>query len=253
MAKTDRRLGLHLFLVLLAGAVLTAPYWGPVVGSKFAWLEVDRVEVAGAHLIAPHEVFDASGVHPGRHILDNVGPMEAALRLHPVIADARVTRAFPRTLLVRIEEKVPVALVSNGSLVPATEAGEVLPIDPSAVSLDLPIVRGNMKDSVQAISIRHVLSETARLSKLDPALLSEISEIGIAPEGGDVLVLLHEYGEILLPFGASEARLEHLRAVLNDLGARLPASSGGGSAHPVIDLRYDGQVVVRHLPTNELS
>jgi hypothetical protein len=156
--------------------------------------------------------------------------------------------------LVRIEEKVPVALVSNGALVPVTEIGEILPVDPIAVALDLPIVRGNFADSVQAISVRHVLRETARLSNLDSTLFSEISEIGVASEGEDVLVLFHEYGEILLPFGASKARLEQLRAVLNDLGGRgYTPQSSGQSTLPVIDLRYDGQVVVRHLPPHGLS
>jgi cell division protein FtsQ len=257
-AAKRRRLGRRISLVVIVMAVAaaaSAAFWVPRLGSRIAWLEVERVEVTGAVLMAPHEVLRVSGIRQGRYLFDDLSAVESSLKLHPVLADAHVTRGFPNRLSIRVEEKEPIALLADGELVPVTRHGEVLPVDPIDVPLDLPIVVGSLEDPTKSPDTRRLLTEAGRLAEMDPALISEVSEIRYFSSENDVLVLIHDDGKILIPFGASVARLEQLRAVLADVrGRRSMATVEGTPARsPIVDLRYDDQVVVRNQPSHELS
>lgn len=238
-------------LVLLAGAaaaVASAPLWGPPALARLDWFGVTRVEISGTRLLAPHDVLAASRVGRERNVWDPTEPVEAALRRHPVIAGATVTRKLPGTLRIRVEEKLPIAYVEAEVLSPITAAGEILPVDPARARVDLPIIRGGWA-ATEAAWKRRLLAETDRLRRADPALLAQVSEIRRAPGKADVLLLAHPLGEILVPVGAQPERLAQLRAVLAELDRRLPADSAGASGAARIDLRYGDQIVVR-LPSS---
>jgi len=218
--------------------------WGPEALSRISWFDVQRVEVAGNRYLAPHDVLSASGVQAGQSVWDDATAWESALRSHPGIAEARVVRRLPATLRVRIQEKKPVAYVLDRSLLPATAAGEIFPLDPSSAALDLPIVHGPWADSAAAIQTRAILAEMGRLEELDPGLISDISEVRAASGQPGVLLLSHRLGQILLPIGASSGRLAELRAVLVDLDRRDPARPENRRPAQV-DVRYEAQIVVR--------
>ncbi|CAN5841854.1 hypothetical protein BH23GEM6_BH23GEM6_09680 [soil metagenome] len=223
---------------------LSSHFWGPDVLSRITWFDVQRVEVAGNRYLAPHDVLSASGVRAGQSVWDDAAAWETALRAHPGIEEARVVRRLPATLRVRIQEKRPVAYVLDRSLLPATAAGEIFPVDPSSAALDLPIVHGPWTESVGAVQTRAILTEVGRLEDLDPGLLADVSEIRAASGQPAVLVLSHRLGEILLPMGVSSGRLAELRAVLLDLDRR--GSERSESRRPTqVDVRYEAQIVVR--------
>lgn len=247
---------------VVAVAALTSPLWGFELGRRIDWLEVDRVEVSGTVLLAPHEVLAASGLRSGHHLLDEREPLVLALRGHPVIADAAVTRRPPNTLRIRVQEERAVALVDDGMLRPATGAGEILPVDPAAVPVDLPIVRGTLRDSASTAAVRVVLAEIERLALLDPVLVTEISELRLLPGEPGVLAITHRNADLLLPVGATGERLAELHAVLEHV-----ATSNGaalqGAAHELgtpdgsaptrirLDLRFADQIVVAPSPLPE--
>jgi hypothetical protein len=172
------------------------------------------------------------------------------VREHPGIASVTFTRRAPNTLKIRIEEKRPVAYVEGPELRLATETGEILPSDPAAVPLDLPIVRGAMSDSAGLLQVKRLLSETGRLAALEPWLMSEISEVRTGTSEGEVVVVSHRLATILLPFGTGLERLEQLRGVLFDLEQRFPPAPGDRRpAGHRVDLRFGDQIVV--LPSSQ--
>jgi cell division protein FtsQ len=230
--------------VALLAVGLSGWLWGDEALSRLEWFEVKRVEVAGNRYLAPHDVLRAASIHRGQSVWDDAESWEDALRAHPGIEDARVTRRLPGTLRVRIREKSPIAYVQARSLMPATAAGEIFPIDPARAPLDLPIVRGPWPDTLAAGPTRRLLAEVGRLGELDPGLLADVSEIRTAANDPAVLILSHRLGEITLPGGASPDRLAELRAVLQDLdrrGALAPEGTGPAS----VDVRFEAQIVVR--------
>ncbi|HEX5727477.1 MAG TPA: FtsQ-type POTRA domain-containing protein, partial [Longimicrobiaceae bacterium] len=195
-----------LLLAALAGAG-AAPLWAPPLLRRVEWFAARRVEVSGTHLLAPHEALAASGVRIGMNVWTDPEAWEAALRRHPAVADAEVTRRLPATLRIRVEEKRPAALVEAGTLRPATAAGEVLPVDPARVRVDLPLLR-----APAGPGRTRALAETGRLAELDPALLARVSEVRPAAGGALRLTLSAPAAEVLVPAGADGASLARLRA-----------------------------------------
>jgi cell division protein FtsQ len=234
----------------LAAALLAAcgsPFWAPPLLREVSWFAARRVEVSGTRLLAPHEALAASGVRIGASVWTDPAAWEAALRRHPAVADAEVTRRLPSTLRIRVEEKRPAALVEAGTLRPATADGEVLPVDPARVRVDLPLLRaaagGEGTRRIADPRARAALAETGRLGELDPALMARVSEVRPAAGGGLRLTLTSPAADVLVPRGVDGAGLARLRAALEHLEPRLAADTLGRRA--VVDLRYDEQVVVR--------
>lgn len=247
MVMTPRRRRIALLAATAVGvlALVTSPIWALDIARRISWFEVRRVEVSGTRLLAPHEVIAASGVTLGQPIFDENAAWKDDLLAHPVIADARVKRRLPHTLRISIEEKSPVALVVDGTLRFATASGEVLPIDPFAAPLDLPIVRGSLSDSAAAVTTRRILGEVARLATLDPAFLGDVSEIRPASNDSTSLVLHHRRADVIVPFGATADRIGQLRRVIADVERRFPAPANPDGPRHRIDLRFGDQVVVR--------
>ncbi|HEX2094378.1 MAG TPA: FtsQ-type POTRA domain-containing protein [Longimicrobiaceae bacterium] len=230
-------------------AVLSAPLWGPRVLERAPWFRVARVEVSGVRMIAPHEVLAASGIRPGESVWRDPEPWRAALRLHPGVEDARVVRRLPVTLRIEVREKRPVGLVEAGTLHPVTAAGEVLPVDPARIPVDLPLLRvapargGRGADA----ALRALAAEVGRLGDLDPGLVARVSEARWGGRGIVLLALSAPDVRVLLPAGAESTRLRQLRAALDEIERRLPPNADtAGIPEPVrVDLRFQDQVVVR--------
>lgn len=259
-----RTIAIALAAVLVLGAL---PVGLLYLGRRIAWFDIDRIVINGAHLVTPQEIVEVSGVQLGASLFDDSDPWEEAIRRHPVIADARVSRRFPSTLEIQLREKVAVGLLAADVLTLATSSGELLPVDPTAAPENLPIIAVDAPDSLAAGLAARILAETGRLTELDPQLVSAISEVRVEAGDPDVMRLHHASGEILLPLGSPAVRLAELRSVLADLSKVRTATAAvavvaseeqqektaGPSRPPVIDLRFDGQVVVRHLLPREIS
>jgi cell division protein FtsQ len=228
---------------VLLPAALTAPLWGPRVLARTSWFPLQRVEVAGTRLLAPHEVLAASGIRQGQSLWSDPSGWEARLADHPVIAEAEVSRRLPGTLRVGVREKAPVGLVEAETLRPVTGRGEVLPADPARVPMDLPLIRVAVQAGGIAPRDRALLAEVERLGQLDAGLLARVSEVGWS--GKDLLLTLSAPdARVLVPAGAGSDRLRRLRAALADVEGRL-AARGEGAGPVRIDLRFQDQVVVR--------
>jgi hypothetical protein len=230
-----RRLVIAALIACLASAVYV---WGPLGLREVSWFQVAEVEVSGARLLSPAALLGASGIAEGANLWDDSEPWVAALRSYPGISDASVHRRLPGTLRIRIREEPPVAYVEADPLRPATASGDILPLDPGRQPLDLPIVRGAWSNGEDA-GARRLLAEAGRLDRLDPPFMARVSEISLAEEGGDALILIHAAGEIITPFGIDATRVAELHAVLDELNR-------GGASRPIdIDLRYRDQIIVR--------
>ncbi|HYH79212.1 MAG TPA: FtsQ-type POTRA domain-containing protein [Longimicrobium sp.] len=235
--------------LLVGGAAAAWPYWGPPAGRRIEWFAAQRVEVAGARLLPPHEVLQASGVRVGVNVWTDPAPWVAALRRHPAVAEAEVARGWPRTLRLRIVEKTPAALVQAGVLRPATADGEVLWVDAGRAGMDLPLFTGRLRvDARHRITdadARATLAETARLAELEPALMARVSEVRPLSRTETRLVLSRPAADVLVRGGIGPAALVRLRAALDDVAARAAADTTAPAVRTVVDARFDDQIVVR--------
>lgn len=228
-------------VAIVAGLVLLSQT--PRLLRHLSAFRVERVEVMGTRYLAPHEALEASGITRVSSIFDDPDPWREALLAHPMIAAVEIERRLPSTILVRLAEVEPVALVRTPELRAVDAAARVLPIAPTDGGLDLPVIgiataveEGRVADTL-AVALVDV---TVRLWRLAPGIAERVSEIAPGPGGAVRLWLRDPAGvEVLLARELDPDRLAQLRATMTELESRAELS-----AVRRIDVRFRDQVVV---------
>ncbi|MBI2407180.1 MAG: FtsQ-type POTRA domain-containing protein, partial [Gemmatimonadetes bacterium] len=122
--------------LLIAGglAVVALPFAVREGARHMAFFRARKVEIEGARYIAPDQIVSRMNVDTAASIWDDASVWERRIGTHPQVRDVRISRRLPGTLVVRITEVPPVALVPTGAgLTPFDAEGRPLPIDPTAV------------------------------------------------------------------------------------------------------------------------
>jgi cell division septal protein FtsQ len=222
-----RRLKLALFGIL-ALLLLASPMWAPLFMRRMAYFRVRRIEILGAHYVAPSDILSRLNVDTLASIWDPTKPLAARIATHPEIATAKVERKLPGTLIVQLTERVPVALVpSSAGFLVYDARGVVLPIDPTRVSVDVPIL------SQRDTSLLRLLSA---MRERMPALHKRLSEIRRTGRG-ELLLLLESFPVRAMQDVTLE-RLADIDPVEEDLVRRQVRVAE-------IDLRFRDQVIAR--------
>lgn len=220
-----RRLRCAAVLVLVGAALWAA---APLALRQVPLFHVRRVELVGLRYLSPERVLEALAIAPNRNLFDGVRALERRAAAVPGVVRVRVERRLPGTLRVAFVERVPVAFVPAGDgLVAVAEDGALLPYDPAATGLDLPLVR-------QADSL--VVRTLALVRTADSALFQDVQAARL---GGDDTVILELGRErVLLRATATTFDIRAVEAVRRHLGA-------AGRRFDELDVRFAGWVVVR--------
>ena len=222
---------LRVRLVLLAaGLVLVAgaPFWGPLLMRHLSFFRVRKVEIIGARYVSVGEVIDRLRVDTTASIWDPTGPLVARLASHPQLRRVSVRRKLPGTLVVDVEENLPVALVvTNDGLMAYDARGVALPIDLARTPIDAPILP--RRDLV-------VLAFLGLLRTEAPALYDRVSEIRVV--GADEVMIDLDGTPVRAMRDVSTGRLAEIEPVEEDLARR-------GFRAAELDLRYKDQVIAR--------
>lgn len=222
----------------LAG--VSSPLWGPLLLRAVPAFDVRTVEVSGAHFVDPEVARSLAAVPADASMWDDPAEWEDRVRAHPLVADIRVRRSGLGRLTPQLYEVVPIALVPNPVLAPVDAAGRLLPIDPARRGLDLPILTGvTIGDHALDGGAIRVLEALERLRHLDPAFVTQVSELRHA--GGDVLEVILVDGSrverIFLPLDGA------VRAFLRVESAVRSCETRGRVVEA--DARFRDQVVIR--------
>lgn len=222
--RRARRVG----LVVAALALLASPWWGRALLRQMDFFRVRRVVIEGARYAAPDEIVSRLSVDTTMSVWDDVSPLEARVREHPQVREARIRRRLPGTLVVVVTETPPVALVSSARGLVVTDAdGRPLPVDPTTIDVDLPVLA--RPDTV-------LLRLLGSVRAGDPALFARVSEAGRTPRG-DVVLVLPEH-RILARADVTVERLADVQPVELDLARRALKVAE-------LDLRFRDQVIAR--------
>jgi cell division protein FtsQ len=238
-----RALGWSLVAALLLG-LFGAAVAAPDLLRDGESFRVQRVAVVGTRFLAPHEVLAVSRIHAGTSIFAEAETWRARLLEHPLVADARIERQFPGTVVLTVIEREPIAFTPAPDLRPVDAEGRMLPIDPADLSLDLPILGGPADGLARPDARARLAGAAARARRLEPAFAARISELHHAPDGAVLLALRSPIGaEALIAALPDAPTLRRLERALADLEAR-------GELHRLrrIDARFRDQIVVTLFP-----
>ncbi|MGH7677292.1 MAG: cell division protein FtsQ/DivIB, partial [Gemmatimonadaceae bacterium] len=100
-------------VAVLAFFLLLSPLWAPVLFRRMDFFRVRHVEVVGARYIEPREVVDRLRIDTLASVWDAEGQLETRVKEHPLVREVEIDRKLPGTLVVRLVEHVPVALVAT--------------------------------------------------------------------------------------------------------------------------------------------
>jgi cell division protein FtsQ len=121
--------------------VLTSALWAPLLMRRMEFFRVRRVEIVGARYLSPSDILARLHVDTTASVWDPTAPLVARVAAHPEIQSVAIRRKLPGTLVVTVTERVPVALVpTNGGLRAYDDRGVQLPIDPTRVVVDAPVL-----------------------------------------------------------------------------------------------------------------
>ena len=219
------RPGAFAALALLAAA---SPWWAPAALSRLDFFRVRKIEIEGARYLAPEDVLARLKVDTTVSVWTDLGPLEARVAAHPQVREARVERKLPGTLVVHVVENLPIALVPSARGLRTVDVrGDTLPIDPSAVDVDLPIVA--QRDT----AVLRLLSE---VREGYPSLFDRISAVRRVGRGELVVQLTSV--PVRAMADVSVDRLAEVVPVERDLERRAARVAE-------LDLRYRDQVIAR--------
>jgi len=243
LARVRRATPLAAIAAFGAGIGLASPLVERGAARRPDLFAVRQLAIEGAERLNPDDVARAAGLAPGASWGD-VAPDVLAERLtaHPWIAEAHAARVSPTTVVVRIVERRPAAVLIEPDAQPVLIDEDGVPFDASADGFDaLP---------------RLVLPRHVPRDRRDPhlaagiALARAVAAAGFGRcqlelEGSDAkaLPVLHLAGlapRVVLGDGAPAVKLARLRRALEEVPESLRAEE--------IDLRFDEQVVLRPAP-----
>ena len=210
-----------------AALLLASPLWGRAVLRRMAFFNVRTVQVEGVRYLDPAIVIARLRVDTTVSLFADADVWAARLDGHPLVASVAISRTLPGTLVVRLTEVPPVALVpSADGLVPLGASGARLPIDAARVPMDLPVL---------ALRDRALLALLDTLRTRHPVLYARLSDV--RREGRE---FRFDVGgvQVRAPLVLGADRLSEIVPVTDDLARRHVRVAE-------LDLRYRDQVIAR--------
>jgi len=193
-----------------------------------SFFQVRNVEIVGARYLAPSEIIARLRVDTTGSVWDDPVALEKRVARHPQVRTVQIGRRLPGTLVVRITENLPVALVPfREGLRPVDVEGKPLPIDPARANVDVPIVPA---------PDRTVLLLLSRVRDTEPALYERISEVRRV-SSTEIVVQLNTVS-VRMMTDVSPDRFAEITSVEQDLARRQAQVAE-------LDFRFRDQVIAR--------
>lgn len=175
---------------LCVGMVLL--YYQVLTSSLFSVKDIKDIEIEGLHRLRPELILQLAKLSPPVSLIAlKPAQVEHALERHPWIARAGLTRKWPHRLHLRIQERVPVALVQLGELHYVDQRGNLFkPLSPGDPN-NFPVITGLKQDYFAQGdgTLREPLIQVFELVELlkkahHPLSLENVSEIHVDLEQG---------------------------------------------------------------------
>jgi cell division protein FtsQ len=251
----DRRLSTRRFLRLLLAVALPTVFGVAALGGVVYAAErasqylddssgfrVERIEVAGNDRLTQQAVLARAGLAPGSSIFDvDIQAAKQRLLLDPWIVRAGVEKRMPATVVVRIVERRPLAvLTGEAALHLVAEDGSVIGVARTEDLPDLPVLTGFdlERRRTDPVGLRDELESAAELLRLlaEVGLPGQrtIAEVHRSVRGGfDVIAgdgLVVHLGQG--PYRDKLRRLAETSAALDERGVSPAEIFLPGARHP---------------------
>ena len=235
------RFGAAMIVIATLGASIPEAYSG-LQGSDL--FKLQEIRVVGSDLMSPEEVVATSGLSPGTNLFEaNLQTATDSIVSHPLVRSALLLRRPPDSLVISVEERVPIALVSTNEGLLGFDK-DATSFELPNVPFDLPIVTGLnavLSDStLSEFAMRHTVARFLQEAQLEqPEFWSCVSE---------VCILTDKEGDLILASGMTlKIRYEQIASQIENYRVFVASGDIRPENFAYIDLRYVNQVVAGRL------
>ncbi len=269
------RMMLGLAVVLIVLGTTTGLVMGSLALSRWTKtspaFDLNTIDVAGNVTVDKAEIIAISGLERERNIWSaDLVESERRLMLDRRFERVALNRRLPGTVVVRVEERQPIAFVQLDRLYGVTGRNELIPLSPGKGLPDLPVITVDGSGRRSAWSDRSAPGaadsrdrdfETLReemlanpaigralylmraLRAMSPGMYNELSEIHVSSPNDPIAYMVE--GGLAIRFGTGHypRKIEMLKRTVERLEADAIRTR-------LIDLRFKDQVIVRPIVTS---
>jgi len=235
-------------VLLFAGSCVVLIGGGALAGRMlldWGYFRIETVRVEENRRVSRDEILALSNIELGTGIFDiDLERIGRKIEENPWIATAQVERRFPRGVVIRVNERVPRAIVSLGYLYYVDGGGEIFKLLEAEDRLDLPVITGidPEQQQKQGIEVREELREALalvdELHGRHQFNLEDVSEVHIDSRRGIDLITFNGGIPVRLGYGDYARKLDRLEKIFAGLELQLQALK-------YIDLNVTDRVIVR--------
>lgn len=252
MAKTPQGVstnvwGIGSLLLFLGLLLLTATV---SIGS-YMWKSdlPARVADCEGNLIVPRDgILRLAAVPLTNRMVDiDLAAIRTRVMQNPYFKDVSVHRDLPDRILIRVQERVPVAVIVASKTMYVDSEGVMMPAIRSEHAFDLPVITGaaavqECRPGKRVVhpALREALQIVLASQKLGNSVSRRISEIHLQANG-ELVLYTAEYG---IPVTFGRGSIVDKLTLLEGFWTGVVSSRGGQSLRAV-DIRFADQVVAR--------
>ncbi|NIA18577.1 MAG: FtsQ-type POTRA domain-containing protein [Simkaniaceae bacterium] len=222
---------------------------------SYQWAEftdstrIAAIRIKGPSIIQNSEYLDILPAIDSTSILSlDMDLIHTRLEQHPYVKAARISRRFPKCVVIELIERQPIAWVNNSANIYVDREGFILPYREKLDDLDLPIMSNFNPAPELYPEGKLVISQPVRqageilnwMLRSYPTLYENLSEIRLNPSDDYELVLEHYPTRVILGKAHLYTRLSILKEFESTLLTKRSLTD-----YAYLDLRYNNQVIVR--------
>ncbi len=240
-----------MLVIAAIGGTAWAGYRFVTTSPRFA---ITTIEVKGNHVLTPDQIRAAVPVRMGDNLFEaNLDAIAEELRENPWIASVEARRILPHTILIRLREHAPAAMVQLGALYLVDAEGH--PFKRAELAAEegagLPIITGLDRQAYLAAphaTAAQIKSALAALEdwRSEPERPS-VGEVHLDPHGALTLVTYEQ--AIAIQLGDLDAGLTDRMKTFDATWAELTSAERARTRAIHLDARSD-QVTVAFAPTD---
>ncbi|MDQ7063920.1 MAG: FtsQ-type POTRA domain-containing protein [candidate division KSB1 bacterium] len=208
---------------------------------------VQNIRVTGAYLVSADEILQAARDEAQKHIFKaDLRTIEKRLAKFPQVKSVRVSRVFPNSIRIELEEREPVAVIIDNGIWGVDAEGVLLPRLQTVRGLDFPVIVGLQLRSyiagevVKNPRIRELAKILGELRQQNPVVYHLISEITMNKLTGVQLTLITHQVPVILGRGRLMQKFNKLKSLYQYLLATHEMKSVR-----YLDLRFHDQIVLK--------
>jgi cell division protein FtsQ len=247
--RTERK-GFHAGRYVILLAILGAGGWFagmPALDrvTSLPVFTVVHVAVEGVVHLDRSRIIETAGIVPGVNIF-RVDLKRASDRLMKAFAaeDFTLYRRLPGTIVIKVRERTPVALINEGKLIGIDASGVLLPHIGADMAESLPIITGigaDPKSLAEPSAKARILAGLKLLDEItrqSPGVEKRISEINVSSLSGMGINLIDTGLEVIIGENGWSKKIPNLERVIGQVTGRMDSVK-------IVDMRFDDRVIVK--------